>query len=69
MIVPRRKERAFEDVSINSVGFAGSLLFKNNKQYTMMQKVKPEEILADVSYANEHELQKAIEALETLPRM
>lgn len=41
MMVPRKKEKAFEDLSINSVGFAGSLLFKNAKQYSMLQKVKP----------------------------
>lgn len=33
LMVPRRKERAFEEVSVNSVGFAGSILFKNPEQY------------------------------------
>lgn len=33
MLVPRKKERAFDEVSINSVGFVGSILFKSLQQY------------------------------------
>jgi|JI6StandDraft_1071083.scaffolds.fasta_scaffold02439_13 ATP adenylyltransferase/5',5'''-P-1,P-4-tetraphosphate phosphorylase II len=65
MLVPRRKERAFNEISVNSVGFAGSILFKNLQQYTQYQSTKPEALIADISFASERELDEAIAALHS----
>lgn len=63
LLVPRKKERAFEEVSINSVGFAGSILLKSRQQYTHFQTLKLESIIADISFSSEEELDHAIETL------
>ncbi|KND01842.1 uncharacterized protein SPPG_03632 [Spizellomyces punctatus DAOM BR117] len=47
MVVPRRVERAF-GVSVNSVGFAGMLLVKNEEQLEVVKRVGPMEVLKEV---------------------
>lgn len=51
MIIPRSQEK-FESISINSLGFAGALLVKNNTELELLLKHKPLEILSKVGIAN-----------------
>lgn len=52
MIIPRSQEK-YESISINSLGFAGALLVKNNTELELLLKHKPLEILAKVGINNE----------------
>lgn len=52
MIIPRSQEN-FDSISINSLGFAGALLVKNNAELELLLKHKPLEILAKVGINNE----------------
>jgi ATP adenylyltransferase len=47
MIIPRSKEK-MKSISINSLGFAGALLVKNEEELELLLKHKPLEILAKV---------------------
>ncbi|WP_373480048.1 DUF4922 domain-containing protein [Geminocystis sp.] len=47
MIIPRSKEK-MKSISINSLGFAGALLVKNEEELELLLKHKPLEILAIV---------------------
>ncbi|MEM6400668.1 MAG: DUF4922 domain-containing protein, partial [Cyanobacteria bacterium P01_D01_bin.116] len=46
-IVPRSKEH-FESISVNSLGFAGGLLVRNQQQMQMLKDCKPMEVLKRV---------------------
>ncbi|HIK37335.1 MAG: phosphorylase [Geminocystis sp.] len=52
MLVPRRKEK-FKSISVNSLGFAGNLLVKNEEQLATVEKHKPLKILAKVGVEKE----------------
>lgn len=48
LIVPRSRER-YEDISINALGFAGSLFVKDERQFELVQHVGPRALLARVT--------------------
>ncbi|MDJ0508305.1 MAG: phosphorylase [Crocosphaera sp.] len=48
MIIPRSNSK-YESISINSLGFAGALLVKNEKQLNLLKEVKPLNILQQVA--------------------
>jgi ATP adenylyltransferase len=48
LMVPRRKE-AFRGISINALGFAGSLFVKDQEQLDLVRREGPVQILRDVS--------------------
>jgi ATP adenylyltransferase len=48
LIVPRSAEK-YQTMSINSLGFAGALLVKNEEQLEIIKKEKPLTILEQVS--------------------
>ncbi len=52
MLVPRRKEK-FKSISVNSLGFAGNLLVKNEEQLATVEKHKPLKILGKVGVERE----------------
>jgi len=47
-IVPRSEEH-FESISVNSLGFAGALLVRNQQQMQMLKDCKPMEVLKQVA--------------------
>ncbi len=49
MVVPRSQEK-YLDISVNSLGFAGSLLVKNEKTLTRLKAVGPLNLLQAVGY-------------------
>ena len=49
LIVPRKQEE-IEGISINSLGFAGALLVKNQQQMELVKNIKPMEILSKVAF-------------------
>lgn len=51
MIIPRSKEK-LKFISINSLGFAGALLVKNEQELEFLLKHKPLEILSKVGISN-----------------
>ncbi len=54
MLIPRSQEK-YADISINSLGFAGSLLVKNEEQLAKLQEIGPMTLLEQVGYAQENE--------------
>lgn len=48
MIIPRSQDK-YESISINSLGFAGALLVKNEQQMNTLKKFKPLTILQQVA--------------------
>ena len=50
LIVLRRKETAFDVISVNAMGFVGSLVVKNTKEFQLINKVKPINVLFDVTF-------------------
>ena len=48
MIIPRSHAK-YESISINSLGFAGALLVKNEQQLNLLKQVKPLKILQQVA--------------------
>lgn len=50
-IVPRSEEH-FESISVNSLGFAGALLVRNQEQMQMLKNYKPMEVLKRVGVSN-----------------
>ena len=50
-IVPRSQEH-FESISVNSLGFAGGLLVRNQEQMQMLKNCKPMEILRQVGVSD-----------------
>ena len=57
MIVPRRQEK-YADISVNSLGFAGSLLVKNKEELTQLKALGPMQLLSQVACSNETYLNK-----------
>lgn len=51
-IVPRSEEH-FESISINSLGFAGALLVRNQEQMQMLKDCKPMEVLKQVGVSDD----------------
>ncbi|MBL1209382.1 DUF4922 domain-containing protein [Geminocystis sp. GBBB08] len=51
MIIPRSQEK-FESISINSIGFAGALLVKNQAELELLLQHKPFKILTHVGITN-----------------
>jgi ATP adenylyltransferase len=51
MIIPRSQEK-FDSISINSLGFAGALLVKNDAELQLLLKYKPLEFLTKVGVDN-----------------
>lgn len=52
MMVPRKKEKAFNEISVNAVGFMGSILFKDKnllKKYVNEDR-KAHQILEDITF-------------------
>lgn len=49
LIVPRRQEK-FHSIGINSLGFAGGLLVKNQEELALVKQTSPLRILASVGY-------------------
>ncbi|MTJ54285.1 phosphorylase [Anabaena sp. UHCC 0253] len=49
LIVPRKCEE-FEAISVNSLGFAGALLVKNQQQMQLLKDIKPINILSKVAF-------------------
>ncbi|MTJ06513.1 phosphorylase [Anabaena sp. UHCC 0204] len=52
LIVPRQCEE-FADISINSLGFAGALLVKNQQQMQLLKDIKPINILSKVAFTKQ----------------
>jgi ATP adenylyltransferase len=50
MLVPRTREH-FEEISINAMGFAGSLFVRNEKELLRVKEVGPLHMLGSVSGA------------------
>ena len=53
MIVPRIREK-HEQISVNSLGFAGTLLVKERKQLAQLQSFGPMQLLQFVSGSPVH---------------
>jgi sulfate adenylyltransferase (ADP) / ATP adenylyltransferase len=51
MLIPRRQEK-FANISVNSLGFAGSLLVKDAETLLTLKKIDPVNLLQQVSFAN-----------------
>lgn len=49
LIVPRKQEE-FAEISINSLGFAGALLVKNQQQMELIKNINPINILTNVAF-------------------
>ena len=49
MVVPRSQEK-YLGISVNSLGFAGSLLVKNEEKLTQLKAVGPLNLLQAVGY-------------------
>ncbi|WP_199306382.1 DUF4922 domain-containing protein [Anabaena sp. FACHB-1391] len=49
LIVPRKQEE-FAEISINSLGFAGALLVKNQQQMEILKNINPINILTNVAF-------------------
>ena len=49
LIVPRKQEE-FECISINSLGFAGALLVKNQEQMQLLKNISPINLLSKVAF-------------------
>ncbi|MFM7406556.1 MAG: DUF4922 domain-containing protein [Cuspidothrix sp.] len=52
LIVPRQHEE-FNSISINSLGFAGALLVKNQQQMQLVKDISPMNILSKVTFSKE----------------
>lgn len=50
LIVPRVQE-SFASISINSLGFAGSLFVRDRQQIKLLEEITPMEILAKVAFS------------------
>jgi ATP adenylyltransferase/5',5'''-P-1,P-4-tetraphosphate phosphorylase II len=53
IMIPRKKEKAFNEISINAVGFMGSILFKNQnllRKYVNEDR-KAHQILEDITFS------------------
>lgn len=55
LLIPRRRER-FDNISVNSLGFAGSFLVSNQEGLEVIQRVGPMELLKQVSFADMAEI-------------
>ena len=51
LLVPRSRE-SFRGVSVNALGFAGSLLVKNQRELRLVREVGPMTILSEVGIAS-----------------
>jgi ATP adenylyltransferase len=49
LIVPRKFEE-FESISVNSLGFAGALLVKNQQQMQLLKNISPINLLNHVAF-------------------
>ena len=51
-MVPRKKEKAFNELSVNAVGFMGSLLFRSEEDLQKFENlgIKPKEVLEDITF-------------------
>jgi ATP adenylyltransferase len=49
LIVPRKQEE-FEKISVNSLGFAGALLVKNQQQMQLLKNINPINLLNNVAF-------------------
>lgn len=52
IMIPRKKEKAFNEISINAVGFMGSILFKDRnllRKYVNEDR-KAHQILEDITF-------------------
>lgn len=54
ILVPRSKE-SHNDISVNSLGFAGSLLVKNQAELTQLQEFGPLKLLREVGFERDEE--------------
>jgi len=50
MLVVPRKQEEIDDISINSLGFAGALLVKNSEQMQLLKAIEPINILSKVAF-------------------
>ena len=50
LLVPRARE-AYEDISVNALGFAGALLARDDKQLELLRAVRPMRVLKGVGVA------------------
>jgi len=52
MMIPRKKEKAFNEISINAVGFMGSILFKDKNllQKYVKEDRRAHQILDDITF-------------------
>lgn len=51
LMIPRKKE-SYETISVNSLGFAGSLLVRNDREMETLKKMGPIALLKDVAISN-----------------
>jgi len=49
LIIPRKQEE-FETISVNSLGFAGALLVKNQQQMQLLKNISPINLLSNVAF-------------------
>ncbi|MGB5914181.1 MAG: phosphorylase, partial [Phormidesmis sp.] len=54
MLIPRSQEK-YADISVNSLGFAGSLLVKNEEELAKLQEIGPMTLLEQVGDAQQDE--------------
>lgn len=52
MLIIKRSQPTYQSIPINSLGFAGTLLVKNQQQMEQLKQLKPITILKNVSYEN-----------------
>ena len=52
LIVPRSQE-SFRSISVNSLGFAGTLLARDRQQLKILKESKPLTVLTEVAFSNE----------------
>lgn len=53
LIVPRTQEQ-FESISVNSLGFAGTLFVRNQEQFDQLQAMSPFKLLSSVAIAKNY---------------
>jgi ATP adenylyltransferase len=49
LVIPRSQE-SFESIAVNSLGFAGAMLVRNERQLNLLKQYNPMTILRNVAY-------------------
>jgi sulfate adenylyltransferase (ADP) / ATP adenylyltransferase len=54
MAIVARSQESFQTISVNSLGFAGSLFVKDQAQMERLKQLSPLEVLKQVGFANKN---------------